>query len=178
MRQDGFTLIQLLLVIGLIGLLVQLAAPGFRQLVVSQQRQVVAFELASGLRSARAEAILQQRDVLVQAIDDDWGLGWWMIVDSSGKGVEDPNNRVLLERRLGGAVPVVGNTRLLTRARFVAQGWPAYTGTGPGNGTLHICEQGAAVSHWRVVMANSGRVRVESGALEQALCGTEFAGER
>lgn len=170
MRQDGLTLIQLLIALALIGASLVFVLPSLQSWVRDQQRAVIAYELASGLRSARAEAILRQRDVLVQAIDGDWGLGWWMLLDENGQGAADPANPVLLERRSSGQVPVVGNTRLATRARFIPQGWPAHTGTAPGNGTLHVCAVGLAVSHWRVVIANSGRIRLESGAREEALC--------
>ncbi|WP_213875358.1 GspH/FimT family protein [Pseudomonas sp. dw_358] len=168
MRQDGYTLIQLLISIALMGLLLRLALPSWQHFVAQQRYAMTAHELASGLRSARAEAILQQQVVLIQAIDDDWGLGWRMLLDLSGRGAEDPDNPLVVERALGGQVRVVGNTRLATRARFIPQGWPAYSGASPGNGTLHICEQG--VSHWRVVMSTSGRVRMESGAMDEPWC--------
>jgi type IV fimbrial biogenesis protein FimT len=170
MRQEGFTLLHLLIGLALAGVLTHLAAPALQALLLGQRRQLLAEELASGLRSARVEAIVRQREVWVQAIDDDWSLGWRLWADDSGRGRDDPDNPVLLERAGSGRLPVVGNHRLRTRARFIPQGWPANTGGGPGNGTLHVCDEAAPVSHWRVIMANSGRVRLESGPQAEPLC--------
>jgi type IV fimbrial biogenesis protein FimT len=173
MSSAGFSLVQLLLGLALASLLWQLGAPPLQALLASQRRQVLALELASGLRTARAEAVLQQRDVWVQSIDDDWRNGWRMqwVVELADD--TDPDGPVVFERRTSGAVRVVGNSRVRTRLRFTAQGWPSAATGGVGNGTLHVCDDSAPVSHWRVIIATSGRTRVASGAQDEPLCRME-----
>ena len=57
MKQQGLTLIEMLLGLIVTSFLAQLAVPGFKGLLESQQRQSAAQALASGLRYARTEAI-------------------------------------------------------------------------------------------------------------------------
>ena len=66
MTQRGFTLIELLLGLIVTGVLAQLAIPGFKGLLESQQQQSVARSLADGLRYARTEAIARSRELFEQ----------------------------------------------------------------------------------------------------------------
>jgi type IV fimbrial biogenesis protein FimT len=170
MSSAGFSLVQLLLGLALASLLWQLGAPPLQALLASQRRQLLALELASGLRSARAEAVLQQRDVWVQSIDDDWRNGWRLQWVGELQDEEDPQAAVLVERRTGGAIRIVGNSHLRTRLRFTPQGWPAAAAGGLGNGTLHLCDNDGAISHWQVIISPSGRVRTQSAARGELLC--------
>lgn len=63
MKQDGFTLLELLIVVTIVGLVVGIAVP---RMADSSQVEVstAARKIASGLRLARSEAISQNRDVL------------------------------------------------------------------------------------------------------------------
>lgn len=65
MRRNGFTLLELLIVLVIAASVVTLAAPQFSRLTSAVALRSSARELASALRSARSEAIAQHRDAAV-----------------------------------------------------------------------------------------------------------------
>ncbi|MCD5972293.1 GspH/FimT family pseudopilin [Pseudomonas quasicaspiana] len=165
MKQAGFTIIELAVTMLVIGIVVTLTAPAFSEFLMSQRRIDAAQQLASGIRTARTEAILRSQPVVIRAIDKDWGKGWQIVVDP--KGSED--DLVLTERTRSGKVPIFGNRHLVRQIRFNPLGVPA--GNGALAGTLFICDTKEAVSHHAVVMAWTGRVRIESETKPEELCG-------
>lgn len=170
MTQRGFTLIELLLGLIVSGILAQLAVPGFKALFESQQRQSAAQSLAGGLRYARTEAIARNRAVVIHARDEDWSLGWRVIMDVSGRGHLDDDNPVLLEQQESGRTLIAGNGPVKNQIRFSGLGEPVFSGGGFRAGTLHVCDTQHPQSLYQVVLAPSGRVSLRSDKTEQALC--------
>lgn len=156
MKHAGFTLIELLIVIALVAIFTTLAFPPLTEQVEAQRRLTVAQELASGIRSARVAAITRNQIVTIHAIDGDWSNGWRIIADLDGKGPDD-NDPVLVERANAAKTRVVGNSKVAEYLSFDGLGGLRRA----ANGSLHICVKDQAVSHYRVIVAITGRVRVE-----------------
>jgi len=76
LRQRGFTLIEALMVIVLIGVLLALAAPSFRNYMASQRVKTASFDLYATLIFARSEAIKRRVTVTVAANGGNWATGW------------------------------------------------------------------------------------------------------
>src|SRR3546814_19895979 len=57
----------------------------YTELIEATERKDAAQLLASGLRSARSEAIMRNRTVVVRGIDNDWGRGWRITLDDNEK---------------------------------------------------------------------------------------------
>lgn len=170
MKQQGFTLIELLLGLILSGILANLAVPGFKGLLESQQQRSVAHSLAEGLRFARTEAIARNRAVIIHTLANDWSQGWRVIVDMSGGGQLDTENPTLLERQDNGRVTIVGNGPVKRQVRFSGLGEPVFSGGGFRAGTVHVCGTDQAKSLYQIVLAPSGRISLRSESTEQALC--------
>lgn len=170
MHQKGFSLIELLMGLGIAALLLHLVSPPFKDLLESVRREDAAQTLASGIRNARTEAILRNQAIVIHAVDDDWGLGWRIILDISGKGHEDSDNPVLLERQESGRVTIVGNRPVKNHIRFTGQGEALLPGGGFRAGTVHVCAADQSISHHQVVLAKSGRISLRSDKTEQKLC--------
>ena len=126
--------------------------------------------MAGGLRYARAEAVARNRPVVIHALEDDWSLGWRVIVDVSGRGHLDDDNPVLLERRDSMRGTIVGNGPLKSQVRFSGLGEPIFSGGGFRAGTVHVCAREQAQSLHQIVLAPSGRISLRSERAEQALC--------
>lgn len=165
MRQYGFTFTELLVAMVLVMLIATLAMPAFGDMIEAQRRRDAALQLASGLRAARVEAITRHQVVLLQAIDDDWSKGWRMTLNPSGQGAGDEANVLLTERAFSGKIPITARLRDRPYVVFNRLGAPANS-----NGTLFICERNQAVSHYRVIIAVTGRVLVEAGREAEPYC--------
>jgi prepilin-type N-terminal cleavage/methylation domain-containing protein len=66
-KQAGFTLIELMVTVGIAAVLAILAAPAIGQSLSNQQVKQAAFELAQTLATARSNAVLYRRAIIVRS---------------------------------------------------------------------------------------------------------------
>ena len=84
LRQQGFTVIEILLVIVIMGVLLTIAAPSFVTFTSSQKVKTASFDLYAAMMFARSEAIKRRVNVTVAPTDGlDWKNGW-TIVEAAG----------------------------------------------------------------------------------------------
>ncbi|WP_207879903.1 GspH/FimT family pseudopilin [Pseudomonas sp. 32_A] len=160
MKQRGVTLIQMLSALAVAILLTQLGMPAYARLSDDLHRAAAARDLAQALRSARSHAMLQSQPVLVQALDGDWGNGWRVMLEH--------NQQVLREQRLSRALTITSNGG--GQLKFSAQGVPLGANNNWFGSTMEVCERLTPTSQYRVVMAQTGRVRVEMGEARNSRC--------
>ena len=72
----GFTLIELMVTIAIAAILATLAAPSFREYIVSQRIKNASFDLFTALTLARSEAITRNADVDLLRTGTTWAGGW------------------------------------------------------------------------------------------------------
>lgn len=75
-RPAGFTLLELLITITVIGILASIAAPSFRSLIMGQRIKTASFDLITNLTLARSEAIKQNGNVTMAPVSGTWTNGW------------------------------------------------------------------------------------------------------
>lgn len=91
-RSQGFTLIELMVTIAVLGVIVGIAAPSFSRMLQDNRMITVASELQGSLQLARAEAIKRRTDVVLcksnsGATDCTTGTDWqggWLMRSSDG----------------------------------------------------------------------------------------------
>ncbi|MDF0729160.1 GspH/FimT family pseudopilin [Pseudomonas entomophila] len=159
MRQQGATLIQMMIALSVVGLLVRLGAPSYASLSEDLHLAAAARDLAQTLRSARSHASLQHAAVRVQPLQEDWGVGWRVLLEHDGQ--------VLREQRLVRRVRIVAN---LGEVRFSGLGVPQHRSGAFFGGTLAFCKGLSGLSSQHVVVAPSGRVSLRTGASDQPRC--------
>jgi type IV fimbrial biogenesis protein FimT len=75
-RPYGFTIIEILIVIFMIGVLMALAAPSFVTFTSGQKVKTASFDLYAALAFARSEAIKRRQNVTITPVSSDWKNGW------------------------------------------------------------------------------------------------------
>ena len=93
--QDGFTLIELMVTIGVMAILIMVAAPGIRDLFMNVRMSAHTNDLMGDLALARSEAIKRGATVGLcpspaphtTCNGTDWKAGWMVFVDADGDGI-------------------------------------------------------------------------------------------
>lgn len=161
-RTPGFTLLELLVVLALLGWLATLSLPSMAALLLRRQVQAAAEALVADLRLARSEAIKRVTTVAVCASSDGlncaataaWVDGWLVFVDRDGNRRRDANEELLrVQQRPPGLASVGSATPANDRSivSYQSTGWAKAAAQ-----TLLFTAQGGAVA--RVVcISNQGR---------------------
>jgi len=172
----GFTWIELLVTLTILGILGALGAPGLRALL--EQRTVVtqASALAEALRLTRAEAVKRRERVTIcntpnadaatpvcARASTNWSTGWLIFADANGNKIREADEPLLhLQQAL---TPTVGLT--------LPHNKPAITFGGMGLAVannasflvqpLGLASPPASITQRCVRLAVSGRVRIQPG---------------
>lgn len=97
---QGFTMIELMIVVAIMAILIALAAPSFTPLIERWRVRDSAETLTSSLYYARSEAIKRGGNVIVAknpnaancttaTANTEWGCGWHVFFDANGNGSQD-----------------------------------------------------------------------------------------
>lgn len=170
----GFSLIELMITVAVLGVLLAIATPNFIEMINSTRVSSQADELASNLALARSEAVTRGLRVVICISTDGqvcvstvtpWESGRLTFVDNNADGVRtvdlaDPTNSATNERLLRYEQPLRGNTSItqsgFSNATRIAYG--PYGGLVPVTaGSFRLCSAGA--TNGRLVsVAATGRV--------------------
>ncbi|WP_158290116.1 GspH/FimT family pseudopilin [Ramlibacter sp. WS9] len=142
----GFTIIELLVVMTVIGILAGIAVPSFRNFIAQQRVKSASYEVSTSLLFARSEAIKRNAQVKVApAAGTDWGTGWNVTINAGGTVLQNQ-------------AQTSGITITKTPAEIIFQG--------TGRPTA------ASVSNWEVAGADSTRcVRLDTAGIASTASG-------
>jgi type IV fimbrial biogenesis protein FimT len=110
-RSAAFTLVEMVVVVTLVGVLLMIAVPSFRTLILNQGIKTASYDLFSALQYARSEAIKRNGNTILKAgasADGAWIAGW-RVVDSSNNVLRSwgaASNLTIAETANGGATSI------------------------------------------------------------------------
>ena len=84
----GFTLVEMMVVIGIVAILAAIAAPNMGAMIKRQRIKTAAFDVFASLNFARSEAIKRNTTVTLTPVASDWAKGW-QITDANGNVLRD-----------------------------------------------------------------------------------------
>jgi type IV fimbrial biogenesis protein FimT len=153
MQQRGFTLIELMITVAILGVLLALAVPSFQGTIARNNVASAASMLSASLSLARSEAVKRGASVTVCksanastcVTSGDWSQGWIMFV-TAGTPLR------VYEPPTGGVTLGVGPNQIV------------FTATGFANAAASFDACKAGVSRRTVQLSASGRVRVVEGS--------------
>lgn len=72
----GFTLVELVVTIAVVGILAAIATPSFSAMIANSKAKGIATDLYFDLAKTRSEAVKRNMDVTLSPSDDGWKKGW------------------------------------------------------------------------------------------------------
>jgi len=164
----GLTLVELLIALGIVAIVLVLAAPSFAALLQDTRLSTSFNALVSTLQHARSEAIKRGTSCVVckgrpesgcnsQA---SWAEGWFSFVDSDGDKQWGDN-----EAQLWSHPPLAADMQV-TLAAFPSANYLIYypEGSASSNGTFIFCDARGSSHAKALILAKSGRLRVADKA--------------
>ncbi|HET9835963.1 MAG TPA: GspH/FimT family pseudopilin [Rhodanobacteraceae bacterium] len=160
-RQQGLTLIELLIVLSIAAILAMIGMPALGSMLARSHRQSVEGALQASLMHAREAAITRHMPVIVCpspdhhtcASWDDWQDGWLIAADADRDREPDAGAPLAVFDAMPAQMRVLSSSG---RPRIVFHPDGSAAGT---NAQLTVCHLGDAGEGLAVVVANSGRVR-------------------
>ena len=165
-KLTGFSLIELLVVISILGVLSALAAPSFTDMLARYRNNTVADEIVNVIASARMEAIRRGGDVVIQkkttganscSTDQEWSCGLILWADTNRNNTQDAGE-LLKELDVPSNV-AVRNMSGLSPASMTFNRW----GNANGINALHfrVVRTGSTDAPYSVCVSSGGRIRIE-----------------
>jgi len=80
----GFTLVEMMITVAVLGILVAIAVPSFRNTIERNQVVTASNDLLSSLLVARSEAVKQERRINIKKYSGNWDNGWVVRINGVG----------------------------------------------------------------------------------------------
>jgi type IV fimbrial biogenesis protein FimT len=104
---SGFTLIELMITVSIVGIMLGIAIPGFSSTITSNRLATTANQFLGVLNFARSEAVSREERITVRRIGTtvaSWDEGWDVFVDKNGNGTLDDTNATPCETNADGSL--------------------------------------------------------------------------
>lgn len=155
----GFTLIELMIVLSIVGITLGMAVPSFQNIIASNRLTSAANNLLSALQLAKSEAIKTNYLTIVSK-NTSWANGWIVFADKNQNGSQD----IATEPTISSFDALSAGYSVVTTDAYTNTVTYRPDGRSSTNGSFYLCSSANAADFRRVVIASTGRARVETPA--------------
>ena len=175
---DGFTLLEMLVVMAISAVLMSVVAPSFSSIIDSAKVTSATNVFLSGLHLARSEAIKRNSRVALCKTADGVACassggeqGWIVFHDANNNGSREGSEPIIQrEMALSSSLRLTGNQYVARYVSFTPTGGTRLIGGNFQAGTLTVCRQSAQGGEARQIILNAvGRPRVKKAALANCI---------
>lgn len=168
-HQLGFTLIEMMVVVGILSILIALAAPSFTPMIERWRVRQSTEQLQSTLYYARSEAIKRSGMVVIQKLpnntngcttasgSNDWDCGWFVCADTNDNGSCDSTEPVLQRYDTPSNIQI---TRTSGGTRIQLNRWGLVDGTWLGFSLVPLNKPTSDQAARGLCMSSGGRIRI------------------
>ncbi|GGK83475.1 GspH/FimT family pseudopilin [Amphritea balenae] len=144
--QQGFTLIELMVVVAVAGILAGVVAPGFQEMIRNNRITADVNHFVAAIHASRSEALKTGQSIVLQPISGNWNNGWTVDETVSG-GV----NVMTFNKQSDVAI-----TTGLANVRYTSRGMITTAA-----GTLQFCDSRTGEEGRQVSISLTGRVSTD-----------------
>jgi type IV fimbrial biogenesis protein FimT len=146
-RAGGFTLIEVMAALAIVGIAISIAMPSFRSLVVDTRMTATANDMLGAMKLTRSEAVKRNTRVTMCnssngtacAATGNWQAGWIVFVDGGTVGSIDTGDEIV---HVHGAVAdstIVGGGGVTDFVSYAGNGQTSAAGGGAQVGSISVC---------------------------------------
>ena len=152
-KQSGFTIMELLMAIAIVGILAGIALPSFNYAIANNKVSSNANEVVGAFNLARSEATQRGSRINISSVSGgtDWATGYRIWRDANANAAYDAGEEIRVFEAIDSGLTLTGS---VAGINFNALGFAS------GTMTLTLCSDQAAVNDRQLDVALSGRVNI------------------
>ncbi|HED34908.1 MAG TPA: prepilin-type N-terminal cleavage/methylation domain-containing protein [Gammaproteobacteria bacterium] len=172
-RQTGFTLIEMMVTVGLVSILLSVGVPSFREFIKDGALTAGNNELVTAFNLARSEAVKRGARVTVCksanqtacTTSDGWEKGWLIFTDENNNGVYDSANETLIRVHgaMAASITAVGNGTVINYVSYVMSGKSQQVPSGLQSGTILVSDDRVGPYGKNLNISQTGRISTVAG---------------
>jgi type IV fimbrial biogenesis protein FimT len=176
-RSHGFTLVELMVALAIVGVATAVALPSFQSMVRDTRLTSQANDMLSALKFTRSEAVKRNARVTMCKSDNgtacsvtdsatgNWQGGWIVFADGGAVGVIDATDTILQVHGALASSTLIGDGSVNNFVSYAGSGQTSAAGGGTQVGTFSLCSPVATAPRRKLsVTQGSGWVGVTTAA--------------
>lgn len=170
MKQNGFTLHELMITLAIIAIALSIATPAFNKTIQETRTKTAALALLDAIETTRSTAVFHNQRTILIATNQKWHDGWRLFVDENNNGTIDQNEHIMQMHEPMHSVFTIASDRMESHILFIGTGEGRQLSTGGFlSGNIKICPK-IPGEGYKLMLSKGGRTRVEK--LSSADCET------